>query len=178
MDPPICDQIMLERQAERYALAFDVPEVYPSDVENMAWERAIREVKRQLMADPETAMFFNNVSGIIDAESVMDRSFVTHQAFVFVTREVALARPERMRVIPAGDYLIMYFPRSLQSDGSSVEYASIGRMLDYAAAKGLVVDGSYYGETLATGPLFDYDGREAFFKMNLPVRRASHNIIR
>ncbi len=85
----ICDQIMLEVLPERRALVIDVPPVSPDDIENRQWEHAVRAAKRDLADRGFPMSLFQNVSGIVHEEELRRGTFVTHQAIIFLSDELA-----------------------------------------------------------------------------------------
>ena len=172
----ICDQIMLEVLPERRALIVDVPPVSPDDVENHQWEYAVRAAKRDLADRGFPMSLFQNVSGIVSEEDLRRGTFVTRRAAIFLSDELAdlleSAAICATYTVPGGQYLTMYYDHSFIEGGLSPEYPGIARMIDYAHAKGLEIAGDYIGETLACTPLFGFEGRDAAFKMCLPVKIA------
>lgn len=167
---PLCDQIMLERLPQRKAIAFDIPEVTPTDVNNAQWELAVRSVKMQLAQSGFPPALFQNVSGVIEEEELRKRTIVTRKALIFIDDNLARYFDDALIEIPAGQYLVMYKRQSLVPDGVGPEYQGILDMLDYAESRGFAIAGSYIGETLAATPLFAYQGRDSFFRMCLPIR--------
>ncbi len=174
-DEPVREGVIEEvLLPSRWAFVFDIDPVGPDDVDNLNWEMAVRSVRRQLSELGKPMSLFRNISGIIAEENLRNGSFVTNQAVVLIDEETA-ANPlatdgMAVRRIPGGRHLCMYHEKALRSDGSSVEYADIPRMMAYARDHGLEIAGDYLGETLAATPLFSYEGRDSFFRMLLPVR--------
>lgn len=172
--PILYGEIMLERLPDRAALFISVPPVGPDDVGNVRWEQAVRTAKRELVDRGFSLALFQNVSGIVREAELRERTLVTREALIFLSDELADLLRDQLPVetVPGGQYLTMYYPSALGPDGRSPEYAGILRMLDYAAEKGFELAGDYIGETLASTPLFGFEGRDAAFKMCLPVCRA------
>lgn len=170
---PRSGEISLLELPDRLALSFPVSPVPPDDVENLAWEQAVRDVKQQLVERGLPLSLFQNVSGLIAEDDLRAGDYTTRCALVFVEEEVvdALGDIEGIEVasVPGGDHLCIYHDRSLQPDGTSAEYADIARLIAYAKQHGFEIAGDYIGETLATTPLFSYEGRESLFRMLLPV---------
>lgn len=173
--PVLYGEIMLEMLPERAALFIDVPPVGPDDVGNARWEQAVRTAKRELVDRGFSLALFQNVSGIVREPELRKRTLVTREALIFLSDELAdLLRDQLpVKTVPGGQHLTMYYPSALGPDGCSPEYPGILRMLDYAAEKGFELAGDYIGETLASTPLFGFEGRDSAFKMCLPVRRVA-----
>lgn len=172
--PVLYGEIMLEVLPDREAVLVPVPPVGPDDVGNARWEQAVRTAKRELVDRGFSLALFQNVSGIVREPELRARTLVTREALIFLSDELAdLLRDQLpLEVVPGGQYLTMYYPSALGPEGRSPEYPGILRMLDYAAEKGFEMAGDYIGETLASTPLFGFEGRDSAFKMCLPVRRA------
>lgn len=170
----LCDQIFLERTPERRAFFFDIE---AEDMERPGfdvlaqWERALRKVKDELAGRDLPRSLFRNVACLVSAEDLRRGALMASRAVVFVDESYTAAYAQA-DVVPASQRLVMYVRHSRTASGEVLEAPLIRRMLDYAAAKQLEVAGDYLGETVADTPLFGYEGRDAFFKPTIPVRRA------
>lgn len=172
---PICGEIMLERLPERKAIVFDVDPVRPDDTNNQAWDNAIRSIRTQLIEQYGNTTLFDSPSGIVSREELEAGTLVTRQACIFVDDDLAMFLDD-VRTIPDGQYLTMYFDSVFLDDGTSIEYPSILRMVQYAHDHGMVITGDYIGETIANNPVFSYENHDAFFKMCLPVAPTTSGI--
>lgn len=169
-DKPICDQVILEELPPRRALVFDVDPVGPDDVKNAQWEAAYRSVHQQLIRRMGDARLFRGLTGFVSQDSLEDGSLVHQQVCLIVDDDVAEFLDD-VYTIPGGQYLTMYKDGALLEDGSIVTYPALRTLLDYARDHGFIVNGDYYGETIAFTPALSYESADSFFRLCLPVTR-------
>ena len=167
----VCDQIMFERMPDRYGLVFSIEPFSPPDFGNVAWERGVRQVKQELFSRGYPPALFQQVSGIIGIDDLKRGSLVTRKAVIFLDPAVAHALDEPLTLIPGGQYLVTNFEYALDKNDLSPEYPAIVRMMEYAERQGFELAGDYIGETVASTPVFGYQGINSFFRCELPVRR-------
>ena len=170
----LCNQILLERTPSRRAYFFDSD---PMDIETpgfepfLEWECALRRVKEEFGRQGLPRSLFRNFASLIRSDDLRRGTLLWSGVVVFVDEAYSEAFA-RAQAVPACQRLVMYMRHCKDDGGGAPEAPLIRRMLDYAAAKHLEVAGDYMSETVADTPLFGYEGRDAFFKLAIPVRRA------
>lgn len=180
-DHPICDHVILEHIEERRALFFEIlhpgAKVLDDDADRVIrdWEINLRLTKRHLKEHDFPVWLFVLVGGHIKKESLLDGSFSVDKSFILMPSvELSGAYADKLEAIPANTYMTMYRGLYKMHDGENSEYRGILEMLDYAEKNDLEIVGDYLGEVIADTPAFLYEGREMFYKLQIPVRsRAS-----
>lgn len=93
---------------------------------------------------------------------------ITHIAIAI--RTPGLARQHNANVIAEGDWATLCVRGYLGKDGANSEYAALQLLADSVAEKGLEPCGDCMSEVLFNAPTL-FDGcRDAFFKLQVPVR--------
>ncbi|MDK7724544.1 MerR family transcriptional regulator [Slackia exigua] len=176
-DHPICDHVILEHIEERTALFFEVLHpgagILDGDADRVIqdWEINLRLTKRHLKENGFPVWLFALVGGHIKKESLLDGSFSVDKSFILIpSAGLPGSCREKLETIPENTYMTMYRNSYKTPEGENSEYQGIIEMLDFAEKNDLEIVGDYFGEIIADTPAFLYEGREMFYKLQIPVR--------
>lgn len=176
-DHPICDHVILEHIEERTALFFEVLHpgagVLDGDADRVIqdWEINLRLTKRHLKESGFPVWLFALVGGHIKKESLLDGSFSVDKSFILIpSAGLPGSYRGKLETIPENTYMTMYRNSYKTPEGENSEYQGIIDMLDFAEKNDLEIVGDYFGEIIADTPAFLYEGREMFYKLQIPVR--------
>ena len=179
-DPPILNQVLLERLPERKILRFkiDHPEMTRrhsgSDVDLQGeWEYALRTVKQEMLRRGYSPLAFNNVGCIVPQDGLGTVQKYVEYAFVTVDEAFADCLQDA-ETIPASQCLTFYTKYVYDAEGNEAESVHLERMLDYARAKNLEVAGDFYDDVLCRyQQLLRGDG-VILCRYSLPVRQGKN----
>lgn len=177
LNKPICDQIQLEKFPDRYILEFDISQISASNHPvAYQWELSRRVLKQIIKEKDYPISLYRNMGAIIPKENLLNRTLLFDRVFVFV--DESFGKPfEEATILPGGQYLTLYSEHCVdeESKNYTIESELILRMLDYADQKGFEPNGDYFDEAIAETPAFFYTGRDAFFRLCLPVSLKKFN---
>ena len=100
-----------------------------------------------------------------------DGSFSVDKSFILIpSAGLPGSYRGKLETIPENTYMTMYRNSYKTPEGENSEYQGIIEMLDFAEKNDLEIVGDYFGEIIADTPAFLYEGREMFYKLQIPVR--------
>jgi len=171
---PICDQVVLEHIHERPIMTFDIFNPAARDLVDDAevflgeWELNLRLTKRYMREHDIPISLFHHIGCRIAHDDLVAHAYRFCSSFILLD-DPTIAQAYSNDVMPAGYYLTMYKRCYIGPDQRNEEYAGIGAVLDYAAAHGFTACGDYFGEIIAETPAFLYEGRDMYFKLQVPI---------
>lgn len=127
-----------------------------------AYEEMLRELKRHLISYNLPMVYFCNVGTLLRFEHLDKREFVSTEVFLFV--DEGFDAIEDTQIIQENIFLCMY----CDSFYKEKEYAE--KLLDYAKNNGITVIGDYICEVVVELPVFNYDERNMFIKLQVPIK--------
>lgn len=167
------DTIALEWQPAKRILRFDAIKEPGIDLVSddamcraAKWYYAVGIVKREIARRKLPPILFNNISSIVTAESLADRSLVVSGICVLVDSLIE-CKYEQVEVIPSGHHLVYYTDKYFEAI-ETFEGDTIAMMLDYAEANHFKVTGPYIGAGSIDEPERTVHGRAAL-KFSIPV---------
>lgn len=125
------------------------------------YEKLLRELKRNLMEDEFSPLYFCNVGSILRKDNLLKGRFVSTEVFVFLDDE-NLPSPQ-VQTIPAGSYICIY----CDSFEKEKEYAR--RLLDHIAQHDYLIAGDYICEVIADLPVVESTTRGMFLRLQVPI---------
>lgn len=153
---------VLEYQKSRRIFCFDTKiNAYSYGMEY--YEQVIRALKKNYALHKFPMSYFCNVGSIIRHEYFMKRELMATEVFVFIDDEFESSDDAEM--IPEGMYVCLY------CDGYDREEAGIKMLMDYIFANNYKVVGDCISEILVELPISCNYDREAFFKLQVMVKR-------
>ena len=170
LSKPALEEISLEYVPRRRVLRYDVePYVVQKQwVENPGlsnWEKRLRSIKQQLIADGYPLVLFHNVGCVVSRESLPSRNFVCTAGYIFCPGPVG----GRETWLEEGYCLCVTIDRTFDEDGCHMENKHMNRLMDVIEEQGYAVRGDYYCEILAETPAFFYQGRDMMMRLIIPV---------
>lgn len=126
------------------------------------YEMMLRELKNHLISYNLPMVYFCNVGTLLRFEHLKKREFISTEVFLFVDEDFDALN--RTQVIDENVYLCIY----CDSFHKEKEYAC--RLLDYAENNKLTVTGDYICEVVVELPVFNYDERNMFIKLQVPIK--------
>ena len=178
---PICNEVMIERLPDRKIIRFGLPnpEMQRTDLGGVEaleeWEITLRMVKQEMIKRNVSLSLFRNVGCIIHKENLISGTLHIDDSFVFIRKSYGELF-DQAEVVEGGQYLTMFCSSLLSEDGRYAELLSVKKLLDYAKNRGYEVTGDYLGEIIAETPAFHYQGRDTFFKLQIPVRKQNSEV--
>lgn len=178
LNKPVCDRVVVEHLPRRQFLRLSIPGYGPKKGEYSFeramynWEVSLRYVKKELVELGLPLSMFHNVGCIVTKEDLeQDRIFFS-EAFLWV-REGFSHPGCRMGVAPEGDYLCVYCDGTETEQGEYKEEKYLHELLAYIRERGYEITGDYMGDVLADTPAFQYNGRDAMMRIQIPVSEAT-----
>ena len=170
----IVNQILLENMPARKALVFETPAASfddPGYDANVHWMLATRLVKQDFEKHGYPKALFRRICCSILHDDLVKRQYIERRAVVFLDETAAGALPDDACVteFPAGVYLTLYTPHSVDEDDPRYEAELLDRMLDYADKKKLVPVTDYVGRPIGQTPALGFEGVDAFTQMSFGV---------
>lgn len=169
-----CGVIQLETLPDRYIFSVDISGIVSGDhPDAFQWEAAHQAFKQALKEEGYGLSLAGYTGNHIALENVLDGTFGYNTAFAFVDPSFGRIF-EKATLLPGGLHLTMYSDHAIdpESNDYRYEFRLVEQMVEYARNHGLVPCGDYFDEAVAGMALFNYRGRDALFKLNLPVRPA------
>ena len=174
-DRPQCDVMQIETLPERRAIIFDVPEQDPNGPEPLCvqWEPIRKLIKQEICARNLPISLYRNVGRIITADRLAERDLRFNKAYVFVDESFGELF-HQAEIVRGGEYLTLYSEHciNVEMGNKDTERALIAEMIEHAQREGYVIDGDYIDDVVAETPAFNFESRDAFFRLCLPVRKA------
>lgn len=126
-----------------------------------AYERMLRELKRHLLLCNLPTVYFCNVGTIMRLEYLKKREFISTEVFLFVDEDFNAS--DKTSIIEENTFLCIY----CDSFYKEIEYAN--KLLDYAKQHNYNIVGDYICEVVAELPIFNYNERNMFIKLQVPI---------
>ena len=124
------------------------------------YEQILRDLKKNLIANQLSPIYFYNAGTIMKKESLEKGEFCSTQIFVLVDK--GFVKESLITPIPASTYLCIY----CNSFDKEKEY--IGRLLEEIREKRYRITGDYICEVVAEVPM-DMQERGMFLRLQIPV---------
>ena len=166
----VMDQIMLEMLPERRILMFELPanlkEAHAAVKTSTSFETILRFTRQSIVDRGYPLVLFRDVCSVLNIDHLHDGQdpFITH-TFVFAEN----AALEGCATLPAGPHLTLYNDQAYAPDGTSLSSQRAQRMVAYAEKKGLVIEGTVFGETICRWPRLFGEGTKVLHRLCLPV---------
>ncbi|MDD4593231.1 MAG: MerR family transcriptional regulator [Parabacteroides sp.] len=153
---------IMEYQKERRVFCYDTKiNCYSYGMEY--YEHILRSLKKNYVLHKLPMSYFCNVGSIIRKDRFMKKELWATEVFLFV--EDNFESVEGIEIIPEGMYLCIY------CDGFDKEEESLKKLMDFIFTYDFQVAGDCISEILIEFPTFTHYGRNAFFKLQVPVKR-------
>lgn len=172
------EEVQIESLPERRAFVFPITPQPPAAgaVYSDCWERIRKEIRLTMLKRGYPSAVYRRLGRMVSKEQLESGEIAYTAAHVFVDESIAALFPDA-KVIPGGSHLVMYSQHCFDTECTTdLEACMIGQLLEYAEKRGLEPAGDYYDETLEDTPPFRYQGRDALFKLCLPVRRCEESL--
>lgn len=153
---------IMEYQKERRIFCYDTKiNCYSYGMEY--YEHILRSLKKNYALHKLPMSYFCNVGSIIRKEYFLKRDLWATEVFLFV--EDDFEAMDGIEIIPEGMYLCIY------CDGFDKEEESIKKLMEFIFTQDYEVIGDCISEILIEFPTFTQYERNAFFKLQVPVKR-------
>lgn len=154
--------VILEYQKERRIFCHDTKiNCYSYGMEY--YEHILRSLKKNYALHKLPMSYFCNVGSIIRKEHFTKKELWSSEVFLFV--EDNFDPYDEIELIPEGMYLCVY------CDGFEREEESIKKLMDFISEHDYQVIGDCISEILIEFPTFSHYDRNAFFKLQVCVKR-------
>lgn len=130
------------------------------------YEQILRDLKKNLIANQLSPIYFYNAGTVMKKEALLDGNFCSTEIFVLVDK--GFVKESLITRIPASTYLCIY----CNSFDKEKEY--IGRLLKEIRDKNYHITGDYICEVVAEVPM-DMQERGMFLRLQVPVSLRSEN---
>lgn len=127
------------------------------------YEHILRSLKKNYALHKLPMSYFCNVGSIIRQEHFMKKALWSTEVFLFV--EENFEAMDGIEIIPEGMYICVY------CDGFDKEEESVKKLMDFILTHDYQVIGDCVSEILIEFPTFTHYERNAFFKLQVPVKR-------
>jgi DNA-binding transcriptional MerR regulator len=127
-----------------------------------AYEKMLRELKKNLISYNLPMVYFCNVGTLLRFEHLVKREFISTEVFLFVDDNFNAI--DKTQIISDNVYLCIY----CDSFYKEMDYAN--RLLDYASSNGMEIIGDYICEVVVELPVFNYNERNMFIKLQVPIK--------
>lgn len=178
---PPCGEISLEYIERRRVLYYEispytVQKRWEEDPGLGNWERGLRAIKQQMLAEGYPLALFHNVGCVISQESLLDpqRNFVCTGGYIFCPGPVG----GREKWLPGGYCMCTVIDHMFDEEGNHLENMHANRLMDAIEEQGYTVRGDYYSESIAETPAFFYRGRDMMMRLLIPVEVSNPEISR
>jgi len=159
---PEDDNVIMEYMKERRIFCFDTKiNAYSYGMDT--YEHILRSLKKNFVLHNLPISYFCNVGSVIRREFAVRHELWATEVFLFVDED--FQSTEGIESIPEGVFLCVY------CGSFSEEEASIVKLMDYVQEHDYVIDGDMFTEVLIEFPTFTHYERNAFIKVQVPVRR-------
>lgn len=132
------------------------------------YEHILRSLKKNYVLHDLPISYFCNVGSIMRKDYFQRREMWASEVFLFV--EDDFKSEDGIEVIPEGMYLCMY------CYGFNKEEESLRELMDYIYANNYEVINDCISEVLIEFPTFNHYERNAFFKLQVPVKQRMKKI--
>ncbi|MDD2483783.1 MAG: MerR family transcriptional regulator [Eubacteriales bacterium] len=154
--------VILEYQKERRIFCYDTKiNCYSYGMEY--YEHILRSLKKNYALHKLPMSYFCNVGSILRKEHFIKKELWASEVYLFV--EDNFESIDGIEVIPEGMYLCLY------CDGFDKEEGSIKKLMDFISEHDYQVIGDCISEILIEFPTFSHYDRNAFFKLQVCVKR-------
>lgn len=126
-----------------------------------AYEMMLRELKKHLISYNLPMVYFENVGTILRLKHLKKREYVSTEVFLMVDEDFKALN--ETSIIDENTFLCIY----CDSFYKEKEYAN--KLLDYAAEQGWDIVGDFLCEVVAELPIFNYNERNMFIKLQIPI---------
>lgn len=133
------------------------------------YEHILRSLKKNYVLHHLPICYFCNVGSIMRKEFFQRKDLWATEVFLFV--EDDFESEDGIEVIPEGMYLCTY------CYGFNKEEESLKLLMDYISDHNYEVKGDCISEVLVEFPTFYHYDRNAFFKLQVPVKQKKKKII-
>ncbi|QOX62292.1 MerR family transcriptional regulator [Anoxybacterium hadale] len=162
------NSVILEYIEERRIFCFDTKiNCYSYDMDY--YEHILRSLKKNYVLHKLPSCYFCNVGSIIRKDYFQRKELWATEVFLFVEDDFEAV--DGIEVIPEGMYLCTY------CYGFNKEEESLRLLMDYIFEHNYEVKGDCISEVLIEFPTFYRYDRNAFFKLQVPVRQKKKKII-
>lgn len=127
-----------------------------------AYEEMLRQLKKHLIDYNLPMVYFCNVGTLMRYEHLRKNEFVSTEVFLFV--DEGFEAKEGTQVIEGNVFLCIY----CDSFYKEKDYAM--KLLDYAQNNGMTIIGDYICEVVVELPVFNYNERNMFIKLQVPIK--------
>jgi DNA-binding transcriptional MerR regulator/effector-binding domain-containing protein len=126
------------------------------------YEHILRSLKKNYILHNLPISYFSNVGSILRKEYFEKKELWATEVFLFV--EDDFESEDGIEIIPEGMFLCMY------CYGFNKEEESLLEMIDYISSHDYEVTGDCISEVLIEFPTFSHFDRNAFLKLQIPVK--------
>lgn len=169
LNPPSMNNIYIEHQAKRVFYHFEIDAYDYEDNyrrELHCWERALEQVKQQLVRYGMPITYFGDVGAFIRQEDIIAGRMHCVGAIILAEETPLFAQVPRYE-FKAGTYVCMY--DRWQSGNSRAEVDGVRKLLEFIRQEELTICGDYIAEVIAESTVFDLDSHLSLIKMQIPV---------
>lgn len=160
--------VILEYLKERRIFCYDTKiNCYSYDMDY--YEHILRSLKKNYVLHHLPISYFCNVGSILRKEFFQRKELWATEVFLFV--EDDFESEDGIETIPEGMYLCTY------CYGFNKEEESLRLLMEYIYEYNYEVKGDCISEVLIEFPTFNHYDRNAFFKLQIPVRQKKKKII-
>lgn len=125
------------------------------------YEMMLRELKKHLIENNLSTAYFCNAGTVLRHEHLEKREFISTEVFLFVDDEFSAL--EKTQRISENTYLCIY----CDSFYKEKEYAN--KLFEYAEKNGCKMIGDYICEVVVELPIFHFNERNMYIKLQVPV---------
>ncbi|MEG2083435.1 MAG: MerR family transcriptional regulator [Oscillospiraceae bacterium] len=153
-------EIFFEYIAERKIYKYEcVNNFFEQD--DTGYEYMLRELKQHLVLNEIPMSYFCNLGTIIRKEHLIRGELFSNEVFMFVDEE---SDSPAVELVPSATFLC------LCSDDFAGEAQHARRLLAELDRLSYTVDGSYLCEVIIDYPVLEFDKRNMFYKIQIPVK--------